>query len=97
MCHEPLHVTAADSPLQALPAPDSDHLPVPTAPSTGALDERVVEQMLIELAAADDDIWAARSRKFATRRSQLMLGLGVGVGVVLLILVVAAVVGRIVG
>ena len=82
--------------LKALPAPDSDPLPLPP-PVAGVLDERVVEQMLIELAASDDDLWAARSRRFSARRAQVVLGLAVGVGVVLVLLVAAAVVGRIVG
>ena len=82
--------------LKALPAPDSDPLPLPP-PVAGVLDERVVEQMLIELAASDDDLWAARSRRFSARRAQVVLGLAVGVGVVLVLLIAAAVVGRIVG
>ena len=87
---------AALQALKALPAPDSAPLPLPP-PAAGLLDERLVEQMLIELAASDDDLWTARSRRFSARRAQVVLGLAVGVGVVLVLLVAAAVVGRIVG
>ncbi|CAB4934064.1 unannotated protein [freshwater metagenome] len=103
MCHEPLHVIVADpslgslGSLESLPAPNSDPLPVPSAPVAGALDEQLVEQMLIELAASDDDLWAARSRRFSARRAQVLLGLAVGGGVVLVLLIAAAIVGRIVG
>jgi hypothetical protein len=81
-------------------AAEGQHVPPPNeqapAESTdlvgGDLDEGLVEQMLVELMASDDDPWVRRSSSM-TRGRQVALGVAVALGIILLILVITVVVG----
>jgi len=98
LCHAPLHEAVASVP--ANDAAEGQHVPPPNeqtpAESTdlvgGDLDEGLVEQMLVELRASDDDPWVRRSSSM-TRGRQVALGVAVALGIILLILVITVVVG----
>ena len=65
-------------------------------PPAEALDERVVEQMLIELQSSDQDPWLARARHWGSRRRRIVLGAVVALALVLVILVLTTIVGVVV-
>ena len=98
-CHTPLHVTPAEEVRPVAEVQPAAEIPTPiaTAPTAGPLDEVWVDQMLIELKAADEDPWVGRSSRFSGRTQKVLLGVAVGLGVVLVLLIGAAIAGRLLG
>ena len=65
----------------------------PNSADSPALDEQVVDQMLIELQAHDTDPWVALSKQWGSRRRQIALGAGVALALLVVILLAATIVG----
>ena len=96
LCHAPLHSAAPAVQIEQVQPHDRDALPATTNDLVGGeLDDGVVEQMLVELRASDDDPWVRRSAGM-TRGRQVALGIGVALGIIVVILVITAVVGFVV-